>query len=165
MKEYGVITTIWPNIFGYCCVFPEEREVSKYLLLFDKAIMFLFKTVLNCWEDRGSGIRYTEISKYFENTDISPCKMRTLILSIERDRIKWKKPYISHGIKEKDQNFPSLAFCTQSFMRTTSFSPSVEAKGESSCASSLMIYVSDPAKWDLVRLMFKPWWEGLSPTA
>lgn len=48
LKEYGVIRTIWPNMFGYYCVFPEEREVSKYFLLFDKAIMFLFETVLNC---------------------------------------------------------------------------------------------------------------------
>lgn len=37
-KEYGVIRTIWPNIFGYYYAFPEEREVSKYFLLSDSLI-------------------------------------------------------------------------------------------------------------------------------
>ena len=32
LKDYGVIRTVWPNMFGYYCVFPEEREASKYFL-------------------------------------------------------------------------------------------------------------------------------------
>lgn len=48
LKEYGAIKTILPNTLGYFCMFPEEREVSKYFLLFDTTIMFLCKTALNC---------------------------------------------------------------------------------------------------------------------
>lgn len=39
LTDYGVIRTIWPNMFASYCLFPEEREVSKRFFLLDRAIV------------------------------------------------------------------------------------------------------------------------------